>query len=278
MKLKGKLNDIIISDNQNNKNLILNQNSKNILNNNEKELNSDFNKQKIKAIIDINDYELNSLNYKDAIKLDKRSYLQYYWSLIKAKQLLIFTFYNTKDYNSYIIKIELFLFSFALYLTVNALFFTENKIHTIYEEEGIFNFINNLPQIIYSTVISSVINFIIKTLSLTEKTILEIKQEKNQINLDEKVLKVINRLKLKFILYYIVSNVFLIFFWFYISCFCAVYRNTQYHLIKDTLLSFTLSLLYPFIINIFPILLRIPALRSQNNECLYKFSKVIQII
>ena len=230
MKLKEKLNDIIISDNQNNKNLILNQNSKNILNNNEKELNSDVNKQKIKAIIDINDYELNSLNYKDAIKLDKRSYLQYYWSLIKAKQLLIFTFYNTKDYNSYIIKIELFLFSFALYLTVNALFFTENKIHTIYEEEGIFNFINNLPQIIYSTVISSIINFIIKTLSLTEKTILEIKQEKNQINLDEKVLKVINRLKLKFILYYIVSNVFLIFFWFYISCFCAVYRNTQYHL------------------------------------------------
>jgi len=107
---------------------------------------------------------------------------------------------------------------------------------------------------------------------------LEIKQEKNQINLDEKVLSVINGLKLKFILYYIISSVFLIFFWFYISCFCAVYRNTQYHLIKDTLLSFTLSLLYPFVLNIFPIFLRVPALRSQNNEYLYKFSKVIQII
>ena len=59
----------------------------------------------------LNDHELNSLDYKEAIKLDKRTYLQYYWSLIKTKHILIFTFLPTKDYNSYIIKIELFLFS-----------------------------------------------------------------------------------------------------------------------------------------------------------------------
>ena len=70
-----------------------------------------------------NDQELNTLDYNIAVYIDKRTYLQYYWSLLKTKQLLIFTFYFNKDYNSYIIKITLFLFAFALYLTVSALFF-----------------------------------------------------------------------------------------------------------------------------------------------------------
>ena len=122
MESTKKLHTDIISENKYDKNLILIQNSKNIIDINENKLNSDSHKQENKGVLNINDYELNSLDYKDALKLDKRSYLQYYSSLIKAKQLLIFTFYYTKDYNSYIIKIELFLFAFALYLTVNALF------------------------------------------------------------------------------------------------------------------------------------------------------------
>ena len=41
--------------------------------------------------------------------------------------------------------------------------------HDIYEESGKFNFIYHIPQILYSTIISSVINMIVKTLSLSEK-------------------------------------------------------------------------------------------------------------
>ena len=61
--------------------------------------------------------------------------------------------------------------------------------------------------------------------------------------------------------------------------FCAVYHNTQYHLIKDTLISFLLSLLYPFAINIIPGVFRIPSLRNkkENKEFMYKFSKILQM-
>ena len=226
----------------------------------------------------LNDYELNFLGYKEAIDLDKRSYMEYYWSLIKTKQLIVFTFYFNKDYNSYIIKIELFLFAFALYLTVSALFFTDNTIHQIYEDAGIFNFIYNIPQIIYSTIISAVINIIVKSLSLSENKILELKKEKTEVKLNNKILEIIKSLKLKFILFYIISSIFLVFFWIYLSCFCAVYRNTQYHLIKNTLLSFALSLLYPFALNLIPIFIRIPAIKSKNNECMYKISKIAQLV
>ena len=226
----------------------------------------------------LNDHELNSLDYKDAIKLDKRTYLQYYWSLIKTKHILIFTFLPTKDYNSYIIKIELFLFSVSLYLTISALFFTDETIHKIYEDNGIFNFVYNIPQILYSTIISAVINMVVKSLSLTENKILEIKMQKTPKEVNSKASEIIKCLKLKFILFYIISGIFLSFFWLYISCFCAVYRNTQNHLIKDTIFSFLLSLLYPFALNLIPIFIRIPAIRSKNSQYIYKVSKIVQII
>ena len=85
---------------------------------------------------------------------------------------------------------------------------------------------------------------------------------------------------MKFTLFFDISILFLILFWYYISCFCAVYRNTQNYLIKDTLISFAFSLLYQFIINFIPGILRIQALRDQNNnkECIYKISKFIQLL
>ena len=38
----------------------------------------------------INDSELNSLEYEDALKYDKRTFWQYYWALLKQNQLLYF--------------------------------------------------------------------------------------------------------------------------------------------------------------------------------------------
>ena len=224
-----------------------------------------------------NDTELNSLEYKVALKIDKRNYFQYYWSLIKKKQLLIFTFFPNKDYNSIIIKICLLLFAFVLYYTINALFFNDSTMHKIYVDKGAFNFIYNIPQILYSTVISSVISMIIKMLSLSEKNVLDIKNSKNIEIANQKYKKGLKCLVIKFIIFFIVNLLFLLLFWYYLACFCAVYKNTQYYLIKDTSISFFLSLLYPFGLNLLPGIFRIPSLKETNRECMYKISKIIQL-
>ena len=61
--------------------------------------------------------------------------------------------------------------------------------------------------------------------------------------------------------------------------FGVIYKNTQFHLLKDTLISFGLSLLYPFAIYLIPGFFRIQALSDpkKKKECLYKFSKILQI-
>ena len=62
--------------------------------------------------------------------------------------------------------------------------------------------------------------------------------------------------------------------------FCVIYRNTQIHLLKDTLLSFGISLIFPFFIYLVPGFLRIYSLSDNKNkrEYLYNFSKLFQSI
>ena len=59
--------------------------------------------------------------------------------------------------------------------------------------------------------------------------------------------------------------------------FLSFYANTQYHLFKDTLISFGTSQLTPLGFDLLPGLLRIPALRFRK-EVLYVFSKIIQLL
>ena len=219
-----------------------------------------------------NDYELNSLNYEIAKKYDKRKYLQYYISILGRKQLLLFTFYVNNDYNLKIIKISLLLFSFSSYYAVNALFFNDSTMHKIYEGQGGFNINHQISQIFYSSLICTFLNIIIRYLSLSENSIISLRNNENK---KEKVLKC---LKIKLFFFFLLLFLLLILFWYYLSSFCAVYKNTQTLLIIDTLISFAFSMLYPFIYCIFPGIFRIPALRNNGNECLYAFSLILQYL
>ena len=235
-------------------------------------------KKKTNKIMEYNDSELNILEYEIALKLDKRSFFQYYKSLLRTKHLLLFAILPSNDYNSMVIKFCIFLFTFSLYYTINALFYTDSIFHTIYLEKGEYDFIYQLPKIIYSTLISFVVNVIIKYLSLSEKRILEFKRLDYSKNITLKMNELVKNLKIRFILFYAISFLYLFFFWFYLSCFCAVYKNTQIHLIKDTLISFGISLLYPLGLYLLPGIFRIPSLKNSNNRSMYNLSKYIQLL
>jgi hypothetical protein len=105
-------------------------------------------------------------------------------------------------------------------------------------------------------------------------------QSKNKDDINEKGEALNHTLSIKFIFYFIFSSLLLLFFWYYLSIFGAVYINTQYHLLKDTLVSFGLSLLYPLGICLLPGIFRIPALSDpkKKREYLYKFSKILQLL
>ena len=102
--------------------------------------------------------------------------------------------------------------------------------------------------------------------------------EKSFEKANDKISIVKRCIRIKYICFFCLSIFFLLFFWYYLSSFGAVYTNTQIYLVKNILISFGLSLIYPFIINLFPGFLRIYALRDHNRKCIFNFSKIIQLI
>ena len=144
--------------------------------------------QKTREIMAYNDEELNQLSYNLALQYDKRTFCEYYTSLIKTKHNLIFSFFYSKDYNSRIIKIDLFFIDFVINFGINTLFFDDNTMHKLYQDNGKFDLIYQIPQIIYSTIISYALTSLLNLFGLSEDYILPLKHSNINRNLDKKKL------------------------------------------------------------------------------------------
>ena len=221
-----------------------------------------------------NDNELISLEYEHAINIDYRSFFQCYWASLKQMHIILFTFVSRNDYNLFLSKLALFLMSFAFNLASNALFFMDDTMHKIYEDYGKFDFLYNLPQTIYSILISSFVGFLFELLALSDDSLSQFKEKENLENIEIEKKKEIKCLKIKSIIFLIVGLIILLFFWYYVSCFCAVYSNTQIHLIKDTFISYATGLIYPFVLTLIPTIIRFPALRIKSIW-LFRISRVL---
>ena len=104
--------------------------------------------------------------------------------------------------------------------------------------------------------------------------------KKKNKKLFDKQVKVQRCLIVKYICYFIISFIFLVFFWYYLSSFCAVYQNSQVYVIKNTFISFIIGLIYPFFINLFPGIFRLYSLNNKKikKEFVYKISKFFQFL
>ena len=218
----------------------------------------------------LDDLDLNNLTYEKALDLDKRSFTQIYWSKLKSKHLIICTFIACYDYNLIYIKISRFLFLICTSMAMNVIFFFDSSMHKIYMDYGKYNFIQQIPQIIYSSLVSLIIEILIAMLSFTDKNIYQIRQmeEFNTIKLKQ----ILKTIKIKLIIYFVITFLFFAFYWYLISSFCAVYNNTQIIYLKDFATSFSLGLIYPFAIQLCFAFLRIFTLKqkSKARSLIYK--------
>ena len=106
------------------------------------------------------------------------------------------------------------------------------------------------------------------------------KKEKDIEALKRKARKIKGCLKIKLAIFLALSSALMLFFWYFISCFWAAYKNTQLILIEYTLISFVTSMIYPFGLKLLPGIFRIPALRAHKKDMkyVYKISRILNIL
>ena len=248
-----------------------NEKSNNINTNGLIKYNKNFEEKQSKKIY--SDYELSNLEYDKAKKLDKRSLCETYYATLKREHLIFFTFFNCEDYNLLSVKVSQCIFLVVSDMALNSFFFSDDSMHKLFLTYGKYDFIQQIPQIFYSTVISQIIENILSYLSLTETNIYLLKE--NLIKGNNRNIKyIIKCIRIKLIIYFIFIFIFFTIYWYIISVFCGVYRNTQIAFIKDSIISFLIGLVYQFFMNFVSTCLRILSLRSSKKgcKCLYKLS------
>ena len=223
----------------------------------------------------LDNFELNNLEYEEALKLDKRSFIQIYWSILRREHLILFTFFIRNDYNLVHIKFARFIFLVCTDMALNVFFFSDETMHQMHLDYGKYNFLLQIPQIVYSTLVSQLIEIFLCYLSLTDKHFYEIKNIAQ--NSRQKVFKIIKCVKIKIVTFFVFTLLMFAFYWYAVACFCSVYENTQSAFIKDSISSFVLGLLYPFILYLFPAVLRLIALRANKTKLgfIYATSDII---
>ena len=218
--------------------------------------------------------QLNFSDYSTAFKKDRRTFIKYYWSLLKMKQLFVFTFYTSDDFILRTTKIALFILFMGFYLTFTALFFNDSIMRAIYIYKGNTNAAVHIPNIVLSSLCCLVASLIVRFVSLNEREISKITQLNNEKERKQLADKMKSISKVKLIVMYAISGALLFLFWYYISAFCAVFKNSQGHYFTNVLFAFILCNLWPCLISLIPAALRIKAL-DNGNENLYKVSQII---
>ena len=152
--------------------------------------------------------------------------------------------------------------------------------HKIYEDRGDYNFIYQLPQIIYSFLISVGITKLLSYFILSEDKVAEIVKT-NNFEMENKINDLFKKSTYKLIIFFALILLFQLLFFYYLSSFCGVYKNTQGALIKDTIISFAFSLLiYSFIFCLISCTMRYYSLKGKNKdrERLYNASNILSDI
>ena len=218
-------------------------------------------------IIFENDFELNMLPFQDALKYDRRTCCQYYVSLIKNRQFLLFSLLDFNSYNSVILKKPIFFLSFIYNYGINAFFFTDEVMNKIYENEGKYDIETLTPNAVYSALAATgLLKILMILLLLSERNVLNVKNQKTENLAIESKNHALKIICVKLVFFFIINVGLLIFFMFYLTCFNALYPNTQIYLIINTCISFFISNLLTFLYSLIPALFRNDILKYKEKK------------
>ena len=196
------------------------------------------------SIINLEEYlmtSLDDLDYDEAINRENRNFCRIFLDKLIVSQMIVNLFYHNNWIIPKSIKFIFFIVRIDLYIVVNALFYNEEYITDLYyseEEEKFFSFVpRSLNRIIYTSIVSSVLDFIISLLFPTEHKIKKIiiRKRKNIKEMKRKLLISMRNIINNYWIFIIISYILTVISWYYISCFNNAYPYLKMEWIKSSI-------------------------------------------
>jgi hypothetical protein len=221
------------------------------------------------------------MEFDDALAKDNRKFGECFIENLKEKQMIAFTFFADDPIKIKIMKIILLILNINLYFVINGLFYSEEFITELYEinddDENFFSYITrSIDKIIYTTLVSIIIGYIVDCFFLEEKKVKGIfKREKENINnLRKEIINIIKEIQTRYITFIIIIFVILFIALYYLLCFNYVYPKTQIEWIKASVTIFIIMQILSCLKCLLETCLRFLSFKCKSEK-LFKLSKLL---
>ena len=158
-----------------------------------------------------------------------------------------------------------------------ALLYEDKYINNIYDNNGRYIIFYNLPKSLLSVIFTYIIDVFLFRLITSRNKFQDIMENNMIVNYKSEFKSIIECLKRKIILFFIIDFIITGFSWYYCCVFCAIYQNTSKYWLLSLLISLIIHFILPFILSLIPTTLKYLALKH-NNSKLYDFNKCLEIM
>ena len=176
------------------------------------------------------------------------------------------------------IKIMLLVLQIELYFFINGLFYNEEYITNIFEQEKdsfakkAWRFFDNL---FYAFLVGVIINYIIEFFFIQEKKIrTTFKREKdNLLILKYEMIQILKDIQKRYLSFIVISLIISVFIWYHISCFNNVYQHMKEEWLIFSVLIIVCIQIISLIKSLIETILRFLSFRFKSEK-LYKLSLI----
>jgi hypothetical protein len=206
------------------------------------------------------DFLLDNYEYETAIKYDQRQFWRIFYILLLNKENIINIFLFKTPLDIFSLRICLFIFTYSCDLAFNTIFYSNANISDRYHYEGeallLFSLVNNivvsLTSFLTSLLLVTVFQHLIDSrksyeniFRIEEKKMRKLKNykvnQKTKIEILDKIKRISLILQWKIALFIISEFSLMLFFYYFVTAFCEVYKQTQISWLYDFFISFLIS-------------------------------------
>ena len=221
------------------------------------------------------DYNLQDLDYEQAILYDNRTFMKIYWAFLVDTQIILGTFCTENYLTLFIIKLSFLIFTFQISFFLNAFFYTDEYISNAYHNNGVLDFFSGLPKSIYSLLVTMIITNLLDKLSSSKSELSAIiRRKKGNANYLHIINIALKKLRNKLIIYFFLVFCLGALFLYYVCAFCSVYHYSQKYWFIGCVESFLIDSLIAIIICIFLSLFRYLSIK-RHIKYLYILTNII---
>ena len=198
-----------------------------------------------------------------------------YWGFLLDSQIILGTFFTENHLDLFVIKLSFLVCTFQISFFLNALFYTDEYISDAYHNDGMLDFFSGLPKAIYSFVATLITTNLLRMLSNSKSELMQIIIERNSYKNFLYLIKIkLKKLKRKLIIYFILVHILELFFLYFVTAFCAVYRNSQKYWFFGCIESFGMDSIVALFICIMLALFRFISIKKRI-KCFYVLANII---